>query len=170
MRMVRLVLAGLLVTAPAAGQRPDPQREAQSMVRACLVPQGKEWCEINLKKFTEEYPKALRGDYQSQRNVAYLLSGAWQPAIENPVQTNTLQACAWRLVILQSGHAQAGPGDVSNRDIDCRRPGVDRPAAEARAAELLRRIRAAPPFRPPVEQPTRRRGPLDGEARPLTPN
>jgi hypothetical protein len=57
--------------------------------------------------------KALAGDYQAQRNLAYSL-GHDEP-------TNAMQACAWRLVILGSGSEQVDDTDLSNKRVDCNR-------------------------------------------------
>ena len=57
--------------------------------------------------------KALSGDYQAQRNLAYLL-GHEQP-------TNTMQACAWRIVILGSGSEEVDDSDLMNKRADCDR-------------------------------------------------
>lgn len=163
-RMIAIGLMGLAVAAAAPNRAAN---EAEAYIGLCLGDDPKSGCAFNRQMFLEQYPKALRGDYQSQRNVAYLLSGAVTPPADNPVQTNTLQACAWRLVILKSGHAQAGSGDVGNRNVDCARRGVDMDAAQARADELLRGIKAAKPL-PPERPAPRRKGPLDGTAHPLT--
>lgn len=52
---------------------------------------------------------AMNGNYQAQRNYAYLLQekGDW------------LSACVWRGVIIDSGHKDAGEGDVSNLKVAC---------------------------------------------------
>lgn len=57
--------------------------------------------------------KALAGDYQAQRNLAYSL-GHEQP-------TNAMQACAWRIVILGSGSAEVDDSDLANKRLDCNR-------------------------------------------------
>lgn len=143
MRMAGLALAASIVAAPAAGQIVDPEREAAARMRACPPQASQTWCKMIEAGFPSQYPKALQGDYQSQRNVAFLLSGAWEPAIDNPVLTNTSEACAWRIVIVKSAQQQPNPVDVRNRDVDCGRKGANRRTAEAHADELLRRIRSA---------------------------
>ena len=52
---------------------------------------------------------AMNGNYQAQRNYAYFLQerGDW------------LNACIWRGVIIDSGHKDAGDGDVSNLKLAC---------------------------------------------------
>lgn len=52
---------------------------------------------------------SMNGNYQAQRNYAYMLqqNGDW------------LNACIWRGVIIDSGHKDAGSGDVSNLKLAC---------------------------------------------------
>lgn len=80
--------------------------------------------------------KALAGDYQSQRNLAYyLITG------EEGVKADPVMACAWRIVILKSGHSQADASDTSNKQFDCDQklnPAQLR-QAESQAAALMKR-------------------------------
>lgn len=91
----------------------------------------------------DEYEKlekdAMAGDYQAQRNLAYWLSGGYNGA---PPQ-NPILACAWRLVILESGSRQVDSGDVSNKQLYCdkRLAPDERKAAEAQAAKLRKSIK-----------------------------
>lgn len=92
----------------------------------------------------EEYEKlekgAMAGDYQSQRNLAYWLSGGYNAPPQNPIL-----ACAWRLVILESGSPKVDAGDIGNKELYCdKRLGIDtdeRKAAEAQAVKLRIQIR-----------------------------
>src|SRR2546421_868971 len=99
-----------------------------------LPPIGKETPEAggSLEK------QALAGDYQAQRNLAYYLSTGAEGHPTNPVT-----ACAWRIVILKSGHAKADASDTSNKTFDCERklnPQQLR-EAEAQANALLKKIK-----------------------------
>jgi hypothetical protein len=58
---------------------------------------------------------AMRGDYQSQRNLAYVM-GTEKRDTEG---YDPLMACAWRQVILASGHTQADMSDVQNEKTAC---------------------------------------------------
>lgn len=88
--------------------------------------------------FLEEYEKlekaAMAGDYQAQRNLAYWLSGGngGKPA------QNSVLACAWRLVILQSGDPQVDSSDVGNKQLYCDKKlaAEEIKAAEAQAQKL----------------------------------
>jgi len=80
--------------------------------------------------------KALAGDYQSQRNLAYYLTTG-----EEGVKADPVMACAWRIVILKSGHSQADTSDTSNKQFDCDQklnPAQLR-QAESQAAALMKR-------------------------------
>lgn len=57
---------------------------------------------------------AFKGDYQSQRNLAfYLTAGA------EGHQINQVAGCAWRIVILKSNHSQIDASDKTNKEVDC---------------------------------------------------
>jgi len=81
---------------------------------------------------------AKAGDYQAQRNVAYWLSGGYSGA----PPLNPVLACAWRLVILESGSTSVDSSDVSNKKLYCDRrldaDGVK--AAQAQARTLQKSI------------------------------
>jgi hypothetical protein len=82
--------------------------------------------------------QALAGDYQAQRNLAYYLSTGAEGHTQNPVA-----GCAWRIVILKSGHAKADASDEGNKTFDCERklnPQQLR-EAEAQASALLKKIK-----------------------------
>ncbi|HDL8234118.1 TPA: hypothetical protein PXQ89_000727 [Yersinia enterocolitica] len=67
---------------------------------------------------------ALKGDYQSQRNLAYAFSAGSSvsnPESEDFVQQDSTRACAWRKVILLSQPSKADFTDYSNESIDCQK-------------------------------------------------
>ena len=70
---------------------------------------------------------ALQGNYQAQRNFAYSLS-----------KQNTIAACAWRWVIIQSGHQRVDTTDTGNLKVYCGQlDQVEIEAAENQAKILL---------------------------------
>lgn len=145
--------------------------EATSYLRTCAATSddNQRWCDLNRTSFIADYQKAKAGDYQGQRNVAFFLAGSMRPVEINPVALNPLQACAWRHVILRTGHARADASDVRSAELDCGKPGVLESAAQARALALLHEIKTAPArMPPPPPRSPQRTGPLDGTARPLT--
>jgi hypothetical protein len=95
-------------------------------------------CETNRAKFElQDWPKAWRGDYQGQRNVAYCLASG----CEGAVKVNQFGACAWRMIILASKHDDADDSDVSNLKLDCEKlDDVGMAAAHARSQDIFSRI------------------------------
>lgn len=83
--------------------------------------------------------KAMAGDYQAQRNVAYWLTGGYN----NAPPLNPVLGCAWRLVILKSGSPSVDASDISNKQLYCdkRLDADSRQAAEAQAATLLKQLK-----------------------------
>ena len=59
--------------------------------------------------------KAMKGDYQAQRNLAYGYSSYPYKGQDK----NQMLACAWRWVVLKSGNPRIDQTDVNNADVDC---------------------------------------------------
>lgn len=93
----------------------------------------------SLQEYEALEKKAMAGDYQAQRNIAYWLTGGNNGA----PPLNPILGCAWRLVILKSGSSSVDSSDVSNKQLYCdKRLDLDsRKAAEAQAAKLLKQIK-----------------------------
>ncbi len=87
-------------------------------------------------KFDSVYASAMRGNYQAQRNLAYGYSAAPYPG----QQINPILACAWRIVILESGDELIDGGDVSNYKVDCNLDDASQSAAQAQASQILNKI------------------------------
>lgn len=103
-------------------------------------------CEQGIKTFKAAFPRALKGDYQAQRNVAFcLMSGC-----DGAVTINKPLGCAWRAVILGSGSSKVDRSDTSSFDSGCRGKLTKSEAvvSASQYTELYRRIyrRVAPPF------------------------
>lgn len=67
---------------------------------------------------------ALKGDYQSQRNLAYAYSvgsSLSNTASDDYMPQDSVKACAWRKVILLSQAKKADFSDYSNESIDCQK-------------------------------------------------
>ena len=87
-------------------------------------------------KFDAVREAALKGDYQTQRNVAYGYSTSPYPGQDK----NPTLACAWRIVIIKSGNEKVDATDVSNHKVYCDSLGkTERQVAEAQAAKLLQK-------------------------------
>ena len=67
------------------------------------------------KQYLKEFEaKAIKGDYQAQRNLAWLYSTSTDPFI-----SNKLLGCAWYKLILLSGSPKVGDGDIGNVKVYC---------------------------------------------------
>lgn len=76
---------------------------------------------------------AMRGDYESQRNYAYILANG------DGIAQNMIEACTWRFVIVSSQHAKVIETDIANLDIACKSPSVVE-AAGQRGKSLLAKL------------------------------
>ncbi|MEE6030318.1 hypothetical protein [Avibacterium paragallinarum] len=66
-------------------------------------------------KAKNELTKALQGDYQTLRNVAYSMSNGIRGHDKNPIM-----ACALRKIILIVNSDETDAGDYSNEYVDCK--------------------------------------------------
>ena len=133
---VSWILAFCIRDASAA----DWTSEARDYLGLCA---SRDDCKKDQAMFVGEYQLAFRGDYTAQRNTALCLSGGCGASYS--VRPHPAQACAWRLVLAQSGHPQYDAGDSSNLRSACDKLTVaDRQAATARAERILREIEPLP--------------------------
>jgi len=94
-----------------------------------------------------DFTKAMAGDYQGQRNTAvYFRDGGAALSVSGRTPflfPNPIQSCAWRMVILDSGHAEINQVDTNNLRISCNDLGeVERSAARVRSQQIMKEIRA----------------------------
>jgi hypothetical protein len=82
--------------------------------------------------------QAMVGDYQAQRNLAYSLVMGIEGYSKDPIM-----ACAWRIIIVRSGHSEADASDITNEDFDCNQKLTPEQIeqAEQQATRLLAQIR-----------------------------
>lgn len=103
-----------------------------NLLQSCDFAADRSYCLVQQDQFREEWPKANRGDYPSQRNVAFcLLHGC-----DGAVAVDGVAACAWRTVIIASDAAWDS-GDMERYRVDC---GGVREKGAAMARVLYRRI------------------------------
>jgi hypothetical protein len=90
---------------------------------------------------------ALAGNYTAQRNAAYCLKTA---KCEGVIFPRMMEACAWRIVILGSGHHWVNQSDIDNYQDDCvaSLSAQEQGSALAQAEHLFKRIykRPLPPL------------------------
>lgn len=162
MRGSLALIAAITLTTPTLAQPRAPRedttarvtREAEGYLRGCLSePAGDDraWCEHLREEFVRDYLRARAGEYQGQRNVAFMLRPN-QPG----TMANAVQSCAWRMVIKASNHREADTGDDGNMRVDCGRAGdAGLTAARQRAQELIRLIATDPVRNPPPRRRAR---------------
>lgn len=94
-------------------------------------------CDQTKSNFKEWLPAAYKGDYQSQRNVAYCLSTGCDGAILR----KPIKGCAWRIAIVGSGSAEVDQSDTMNLEVECGKlTAVEREAAAGQATRILATI------------------------------
>lgn len=141
-----LVLLAMLATpmAPAIGAANTPPPVDLPIVDdwcASHSTQAQE-CEEFVGRLKADGRKAWKGDYQSQRNVAYCLG--W--GCDGLVVVNQLRGCAWRIVILGSGNPQIDRSDIGNAKLDCGRLSKpEQDVARGQADRIFREIYGRPP-------------------------
>lgn len=156
--MLRAAIAVILSFLGLAAAAAAAAAEAERHLKLCLAPEARAVCEQARSAFGRAYGKAVRGDYQAQRNVAYMLKrGHGDAVLASPVS-----ACAWRLVIVAAGSARVDATDTGNVRADC---GALSEADQA-AARVEARSLAAAIARGAARRTGNRRA-LDDSAEPL---
>ena len=144
-----------LVAGPATAQQrrpsPDPQANARVTAEArqylddCTKSpaDARSLCRDQQAQFLTDYMAARGGSLDDQKNMAFCFHGGCDGA----VRKDELQACAWTLVLLNSGHPEVTRLDATRTEWTCDKlSAAERSVATARASRLQREIR---------EQPTR---------------
>ncbi|WP_157747788.1 hypothetical protein [Cohaesibacter sp. ES.047] len=70
-------------------------------------------CAYEQARLLADLKQAYDGDFQAQRNLAYCLESGCDAALF----LNKTLSCAWRIVILASGHVEITDVDVANLEI-----------------------------------------------------
>lgn len=112
--------------------------EKPSLDKYKAVFKYKELLNRDVSEDNEEMKKALVGDYQAQRNVAYsYLTGA------DGHSQNVVTGCAWYMVILKSKHSQMDSSDTNNKRVYCDQnlDSKQLRQAEVEADTLLKKIK-----------------------------
>lgn len=63
--------------------------------------------------------KAMQGDVDAQRRLASCLGEEPGDCPAPPTEPSPAEACAWRMVIIASGHARIDASDTANYERDC---------------------------------------------------
>jgi hypothetical protein len=81
---------------------------------------------------------AMRGNYQDQRNLAYIM----QTEKRDTEAFNPVMACAWRKIILATGGSRVDESDHGNEEVACNHLTTDEQAqAETQFQQLLKEIK-----------------------------
>lgn len=88
--------------------------------------------------WADEMERALAGDYQSQRNIAW----CYVDGCDGVEPIDDVKACAWRWVLFSAKHPKADESDAANVEADCKAAlsPAEQQLARIKAAELFRRI------------------------------
>lgn len=158
MRSMLALLLPLALTLPAVAGGVD------NFLKICSLQADPAACDADAKQFARMYTAALKRDYTSQRNVAYIFSYGRSEA----VQKDPVQGCAWRLVIIASGSPKVDGGDRMNLDTECGRlSATELASAKARALAIGRTIAAGGEKPTPAAKGKKPAKELDSEAEPL---
>ncbi len=114
-----------------------PSAESYTNALGCDDPRSS--CAYAQTTWEKDYKGATSGDYQGQRNVAFCLSSG----CDNAIRVNKVLGCAWRMVILQSGHLELDDTDIGNFSLYCGPNFVDQAgilAAKAQADQIMKRL------------------------------
>ena len=135
-KLALVVLTGAMV---AASCTEEPQPAAPQVVQIvrptalpCPMPDPDRACMADTHALQADFDKAMAGDYQAQRNTAYLLSGASPYVVAQPIQ-----ACAWRQVISTNRPADAPYTDGPQLEIDCGKLSAEDRAVADHVAALI---------------------------------
>ncbi len=143
-RLARRILAAFCLASTASLASAQEVATAESLLGTCSFASkyNQTWCKTEQTRFLDLYRKSLEKDYHSQRSVAACLFNGCDGA----VTVDKSQACAWRLLILESGYAFIDVTDESNFRSDCRGQETDeaREKVRAIAQALMMRIYAKP--------------------------
>jgi len=131
MILVRAAAFAALASAAMAAEWP-PAADYVNTTQECGTVTN---CSYTKQVWSEEYAKATAGDYGAQRNVSFCLSTGCDGAI----RINKILGCAWRFVILESGHLSADTTDTTNLKFFCGPENVDK-AGQATAENQAKRM------------------------------
>ncbi|MDG3580407.1 hypothetical protein P7F60_28925 [Rhizobium sp. YJ-22] len=106
----------------------------------CSTADDPERCK-NIKAIWErDYNDAIKGGYQGQRNVSFCLSTGCN---YTEFRKNVVLGCAWRVVIVNSGHLDANELDAQNLKLYCGSQFLDdtgRVMADAQARTIMEKL------------------------------
>lgn len=125
----------------AASDDWPPASDYLFMPSDCTTADDPERCQYIKDDWQRDYDTATSGSYDGQRNVAFCLStGCDIPGFRK----NAVLGCAWRVVIVNSGHLVANEIDGRNMKLYCGPEFLDdtgRVMADAQARTIMQKLR-----------------------------
>ncbi len=140
-----LALAVLAWSCNASAGDWRPAKDYLFLADDCATSDDPKHCQLMKDSWERDYNGAITGDYQGQRNVAYCLSTGCKETYGNSLRTNPVLGCAWRVVIVNSGHLDADKLDGDAMKLYCGPQYLDdvgRTMADAQARTLLQMIQS----------------------------
>lgn len=142
-RFLALVIMAWSCDASAADWR--PAKDYLFLADDCATSDDPKRCQLMKDSWERDYNGAIAGDYQGQRNVAFCLSTGCKEIYGTALRTNPVLGCAWRVVIVSSGHLDADKLDGDGMKIYCGPQYLDdvgRTMADAQARTILKMIQS----------------------------
>ena len=144
--MKQVVFAATMIALPLAGSNSAmaedwrPAKDYLFMATDCSTDDDPKRCQMIKDIWERDYNEAIKGGYQGQKNVAFCLStGCDFPGFRK----NPVLGCAWRVVIVNSGHLDADKLDGDNLMLYCGPQFLDdrgRIIADAQARTILQKL------------------------------
>jgi hypothetical protein len=137
----RVVTASLVFV--LAWEIPSQAAKVKPQPSSCQFAADPAWCQVKFDAFAGDLPKANRGDYLAQREIAFCFSGGCDGA----VAIDMIKACTWQTVIVSTDKSDVT--DAFNYRYQCellKQP--DRDTAKAAAATLFVTIYKRPMSKP----------------------
>lgn len=134
---------GVAWTSEAASSKWPDAMEYLMAAEDCSIEPDATLCENRKNTWQNDYRGAIAGEYQGQRNVSFCLSTGCDDLYGGNIRKNAILACAWRVVIVNSGHLEADDTDAMNLKHFCGPEYLDdtgRGMANAQAKTLLRKL------------------------------
>lgn len=138
-----MVVLSLSVPAGARAEDWRPATDYLMMSTDCTSADDPKRCQMILDIWTRDYTDAIAGKYQGQRNVAYCLTTGCDDLYGTALRKNPVLGCAWRVVIINSGHLDADTTDTANLKLYCGPKYLDdagRIMADAQARTILKKL------------------------------
>lgn len=131
----RTIIAGVTILLANAPTFAFEFPKIEEYTTICMVTSNDDLCEATKQQLKQDWPKAIAGSYEAQRNIAFCLSSGCDGAMT----INPIDGCAWRMVI-QASPAKKQDTEPQSYRQDCRLGNADRRQALVKAEGMYRAI------------------------------